>query len=203
MKSQCRLQVSSSRPPRGPAESPIDAQSLTVTSTVEQARPGPPIISDGPASHVDSGKIKFSLRADSDVVQGKGPPGQSKDGDGYTFKSVATIKKEQSGHLRTKTMLKCLVLALAVGSANAFVTGPAFFTKSNGRLAPLAKAHHAVSFAKTRNLGLRMAATAPAGLDTAALTRAATEARGLAMDSIAKAHSGHLGLPLGCAEVGF
>jgi len=47
-----------------------------------------------------------------------------------------------------------------------------------------------------------MAATAPAGLDTAALTRAANEARGLAMDSIAKAHSGHLGLPLGCAEIG-
>tara|TARA_B110000305_G_C18842125_1_gene360638 strand:+ start:157 stop:366 length:210 start_codon:yes stop_codon:yes gene_type:complete len=31
---------------------------------------------------------------------------------------------------------------------------------------------------------------------------AANEARGLAMDSIAAAHSGHMGLPLGSAEVG-
>ena len=35
-----------------------------------------------------------------------------------------------------------------------------------------------------------------------ALATAANEARGLAMDSIAAAHSGHMGLPLGCAEVG-
>jgi len=34
------------------------------------------------------------------------------------------------------------------------------------------------------------------------LATAAREARGLAMDSIAAAHSGHMGLPLGCAEVG-
>lgn len=36
----------------------------------------------------------------------------------------------------------------------------------------------------------------------AALATAADEARGLAMDSIAKAHSGHMGLPLGAAEIG-
>merc|ERR1711966_415683 len=36
----------------------------------------------------------------------------------------------------------------------------------------------------------------------AALATAANEARGLAMDSIAAAHSGHMGLPLGAAEVG-
>jgi len=36
----------------------------------------------------------------------------------------------------------------------------------------------------------------------AALATAANEARGLAMDSIAAAHSGHMGLPLGCAELG-
>lgn len=36
----------------------------------------------------------------------------------------------------------------------------------------------------------------------AALATAAKEARGLAMDSIAAAHSGHMGLPLGCAEIG-
>lgn len=36
----------------------------------------------------------------------------------------------------------------------------------------------------------------------AALTRAATESRGLSMDAVAAAKSGHLGLPLGCAEIG-
>ena len=36
----------------------------------------------------------------------------------------------------------------------------------------------------------------------AALAQAANEARGLAMDSIAAAHSGHMGLPLGAAEIG-
>mmetsp|Transcript_27848 Transcript_27848/g.75768 ORF Transcript_27848/g.75768 Transcript_27848/m.75768 type:complete len:710 (+) Transcript_27848:136-2265(+) len=35
-----------------------------------------------------------------------------------------------------------------------------------------------------------------------ALQTAANEARGLAMDSIAAAHSGHMGLPLGAAEIG-
>jgi transketolase len=36
----------------------------------------------------------------------------------------------------------------------------------------------------------------------AALATAADEARGIAMDSIAAAHSGHMGLPLGAAEIG-
>jgi transketolase len=35
-----------------------------------------------------------------------------------------------------------------------------------------------------------------------ALSRAATEARGLAMDAVHACQSGHLGLPLGCAEIG-
>jgi len=35
-----------------------------------------------------------------------------------------------------------------------------------------------------------------------ALARAADESRGLAIDSITKAASGHMGLPLGCAEIG-
>jgi transketolase len=39
-------------------------------------------------------------------------------------------------------------------------------------------------------------------LDTKILSQAATEARGLAMDAVSAAASGHLGLPLGCAEVG-
>ena len=44
---------------------------------------------------------------------------------------------------------------------------------------------------------------ATAGLtDTVALAKAADESRGLAIDSISKAASGHMGLPLGCAEIG-
>ncbi|HWB59048.1 MAG TPA: transketolase [Chthoniobacteraceae bacterium] len=39
-------------------------------------------------------------------------------------------------------------------------------------------------------------------IDTKALSRAATEARGLAMDAVVACQSGHLGLPLGCAEIG-
>mmetsp|Transcript_13306 Transcript_13306/g.24967 ORF Transcript_13306/g.24967 Transcript_13306/m.24967 type:complete len:712 (+) Transcript_13306:146-2281(+) len=59
--------------------------------------------------------------------------------------------------------------------------------------------HRAASFA-VRNMALKSAAV---DVDTkAALAQAANEARGLAMDSIAAAHSGHMGLPLGAAEVG-
>ena len=39
-------------------------------------------------------------------------------------------------------------------------------------------------------------------LNTAPLSRAADEARGLSMDAVAACHSGHLGLPLGAAEIG-
>ncbi|HSI11668.1 MAG TPA: transketolase [Chthoniobacter sp.] len=39
-------------------------------------------------------------------------------------------------------------------------------------------------------------------LNIAALSKAAAEARGLAMDAVHKCASGHLGLPLGCAEIG-
>ena len=39
-------------------------------------------------------------------------------------------------------------------------------------------------------------------LNTEALSRAANEARGLAMDAVHACNSGHLGLPLGCAEIG-
>jgi transketolase len=39
-------------------------------------------------------------------------------------------------------------------------------------------------------------------LDVNALSRAANEARGLAMDAVHACSSGHLGLPLGCAEIG-
>ena len=39
-------------------------------------------------------------------------------------------------------------------------------------------------------------------LNTEVLTKAATEARGLAIDAVHKCSSGHLGLPLGCADIG-
>jgi transketolase len=39
-------------------------------------------------------------------------------------------------------------------------------------------------------------------LNTEILSRAANEARGLAMDAVHACQSGHLGLPLGCAEIG-
>src|SRR2546425_8374579 len=39
-------------------------------------------------------------------------------------------------------------------------------------------------------------------LNIEALARAATEARGLCMDAVQASQSGHLGLPLGCAEMG-
>jgi transketolase len=39
-------------------------------------------------------------------------------------------------------------------------------------------------------------------LNLAALSQAANEARGLAMDAVHACSSGHLGLPLGCAEIG-
>merc|ERR1719359_124628 len=49
---------------------------------------------------------------------------------------------------------------------------------------------------------MSMSATAAAPAVETALATAANEARGLAMDSIAAAKSGHLGLPLGAAEIG-
>src|SRR5689334_18929515 len=39
-------------------------------------------------------------------------------------------------------------------------------------------------------------------LNTEILSKAATQARGLAMDAVQASQSGHLGLPLGCAEIG-
>ena len=39
-------------------------------------------------------------------------------------------------------------------------------------------------------------------MNTQILSLAANQARGLAMDAVHKANSGHLGLPLGCAEIG-
>jgi transketolase len=58
----------------------------------------------------------------------------------------------------------------------------------------------AIALLQSRNV-LKMS-TAVETDKMAALATAANEARGLAMDSIAAAKSGHMGLPLGAAEIG-
>src|SRR4051795_11392481 len=61
---------------------------------------------------------------------------------------------------------------------------------------PIARARiQRFQFDKTNyNLGM--------SLNIEALSRAAAEARGLCMDAVQASQSGHLGLPLGCAEIG-
>jgi len=82
--------------------------------------------------------------------------------------------------------MKFSAIALAAAAMSAGVNG---FAVNN----------RAASFA-VRNMALKSSAV---DVDTkAALAQAANEARGLAMDSIAAAHSGHMGLPLGAAEIG-
>mmetsp|Transcript_24619 Transcript_24619/g.38026 ORF Transcript_24619/g.38026 Transcript_24619/m.38026 type:complete len:712 (-) Transcript_24619:204-2339(-) len=78
------------------------------------------------------------------------------------------------------------VFAALVSSANGFATHqPVALTRGVARKAS----------------SLQMS-TATETTNLAALATAANEARGLAMDSIAAAHSGHMGLPLGCGEIG-
>jgi transketolase len=60
---------------------------------------------------------------------------------------------------------------------------------------------HFCLFVRFQPLALMMSTAVDAETKTA-LATAANEARGLAMDSIAAAHSGHMGLPLGAAEIG-
>ena len=94
-----------------------------------------------------------------------------------------------------------------VASASAFLTGPAAVpgtARYNGAVNArsglgLRVARPAVALRQNNAASLSMQTAT--GVDTAALAKAANEARGLAMDSIAAAKSGHLGLPLGCAEV--
>jgi len=95
-----------------------------------------------------------------------------------------------------------------VASASAFLSGPAAVpgtARYNGAVTArsglgLRAARPAVALRKNNAAALSMQTAT--GVDTAALAKAANEARGLAMDSIAAAASGHLGLPLGCAEIG-
>ena len=58
-------------------------------------------------------------------------------------------------------------------------------------------------FASSRRVGGRKSATTfPMTLETSLLAKAADQARGLAIDAVHASSSGHLGLPLGCAEIG-
>jgi transketolase len=88
------------------------------------------------------------------------------------------------------TNMKFSQLAIAacalMASANGFTTQPA---------------SRAFSRSAVQSSVLKMSAATETD-KMAALATAANEARGLAMDSIAAAHSGHMGLPLGAAEVG-
>jgi hypothetical protein len=79
------------------------------------------------------------------------------------------------------TSIALTAAALACSSVNAF-SSPA-------------------KFGVRQHMALSMATAVDADTKTA-LATAANEARGLAMDSIAAAHSGHMGLPLGAAEIG-
>lgn len=77
---------------------------------------------------------------------------------------------------------------------------------SSFALAAVAIAASSVNAFSTPRAGVRQhvalqMSTVAADTQTA-LATAANEARGLAMDSIAAAHSGHMGLPLGAAEIG-
>jgi len=84
----------------------------------------------------------------------------------------------------TRYAFASLVIASQVGAFHQGLTAP--------------KTH---AFARSAVQSLKMSTATE--VDTmAALATAANEARGLAMDSIAAAHSGHMGLPLGAAEVG-
>uniref|UniRef100_A0A7S2SBN7 transketolase n=1 Tax=Eucampia antarctica TaxID=49252 RepID=A0A7S2SBN7_9STRA len=83
--------------------------------------------------------------------------------------------------------MKFCMLAIAATALTAGVNG---FAVNTGR-----------NFAIRNTNALKMSSAVETD-NMAALATAANEARGLAMDSIAAAHSGHMGLPLGAAEVG-
>merc|ERR1740138_293694 len=84
-------------------------------------------------------------------------------------------------------LYKCTVLALLAG-ADAFQAG--------------SLSSHSVAASVTRAAKAAMQVAEAEVASPVALSKAADEARGLAIDSITKAASGHMGLPLGCAEIG-
>jgi len=83
-------------------------------------------------------------------------------------------------NLKMKFSMLAIAAAAIAGGVNGF-SGPSFAVRSNSAL---------------------MMSAATEADTKSALAVAANEARGLALDSIVAAHSGHMGLPLGAAEVG-
>ncbi|GAB5031589.1 transketolase [Nannochloropsis oceanica] len=85
------------------------------------------------------------------------------------------------------------VAAMGVLGAQAFIPTPVSLSSVFGQR---------TSAARSGPVMMATVAPAKAVATPADLTRAANEARGLALDSITAAHSGHLGLPLGAADIG-
>ena len=124
---------------------------------------------------------------------------RSNDAIGYRQLNLANVKKKAE-------RFDSIVMAAASISFLFTFCVDRFFTH---HLSPLPKSSPNTSCVTVsvvvviifQNTAIQMAAAVD--VDTkAALATAANEARGLAMDSIAAAHSGHMGLPLGAAEIG-
>jgi hypothetical protein len=102
---------------------------------------------------------------------------------------VTTILRNRSSHLipiKKEYTMKFSSLAIA-GAVLASASVHGFSTPA--------------SFGVRQHTQLSMATAIDADTKTA-LATAANESRGIAMDSIAAAKSGHMGLPLGAAEIG-
>mmetsp|Transcript_14880 Transcript_14880/g.16107 ORF Transcript_14880/g.16107 Transcript_14880/m.16107 type:complete len:709 (-) Transcript_14880:187-2313(-) len=67
---------------------------------------------------------------------------------------------------------------------------------------PMLLSSTAHAFMNSRMAAPRMISRSMLSMSNEGLTAAARDARGLAIDAISAVHSGHLGLPLGCAEIG-
>jgi hypothetical protein len=89
----------------------------------------------------------------------------------------------------------------ACASKDAFMTSSNISVLSLSTAVVVALLSITIVLLQQSRVALKMA-TAVETDKMAALATAANEARGLAMDSIAAAHSGHMGLPLGAAEIG-
>ena len=94
---------------------------------------------------------------------------------------------------------RSLPLLACVASASAFLSGPVAVPGTT-RFQSAVNMRSGLTL-RTGRTATPLKMQTATGVDTAALSKAANEARGLAMDSIAAAKSGHMGLPLGCAEV--
>merc|ERR1719503_185751 len=95
---------------------------------------------------------------------------------------------------------RSLPLLACVASASAFLSGPVAVPGTT-RFQSAVNMRSGLTL-RTGRTATPLKMQTATGVDTAALSKAANEARGLAMDSIAAAKSGHMGLPLGCAEIG-